>query len=216
MITPERLRELLDYDPDTGFFTWRRTQKHGRRIEGVRAGNVKQGVNRLHRYIQLDRKSYTAARLAWLHVHGEWPQRIFFVNGDSLDDRLDNLRDRAPVYRGARIAGVYQVCNRFQVSFRHQGQAHYVGTFETFEQAKAALLKARTALKAPSKFGNAKWIYKVKRGWSVRWKKTRKGKLIHLGTYPTLEAARRRLARARRPPVPRKRWYEQPGAMSAE
>jgi hypothetical protein len=42
----------------------------------------------------LDRKLYSAARLAWLYVHGEWPKnQIDHINRVRDDDRLVNLRD---------------------------------------------------------------------------------------------------------------------------
>lgn len=213
-LTAERLREVLDYDADTGFFMWRATRGHA--IAGVRAGYVNRCAKFPHRFIQIDGRGYQAGRLAWLHVHGEWPKRIWRVNGDRLDDRLENLKPSAPVYRGARIPGVYQVCNKFDVRFRARGKMIYVGCFDSFEAAKAALTAARREHAVPSKFFGAKWIYKVKLGWSVRVRLKRKGKRLHLGTYPTLEAAQQRLAHARRSKQPRKQWYEQPGAMSPE
>jgi len=204
-LTQERLKELLDYDPDTGFFTWRlcrsMTGYHDR--VGVRAGCIKSAGKNPHRYIQLDGKGYITGRLAWLYVHGEWPKRVWRVNGDHLDDRLENLLPKAPVYRGSRIPGIYQICNRFQVTFRAHGQSHYVGTYSSFEEAKAALLKARTELKAPSKFTRARWIYKVELGWSVRYRRKRKGgPLHHLGTFPTFEEAQAALK------ADRERWRE--------
>lgn len=213
-ITVDRLRELLDYDPDTGFLTWRvarsATRYHDR--PGVRAGSVNTCGKHQHRYIQIEGRGYQSGRLAWLHVHGEWPKRIFRVNGDRLDDRIENLRPSAPVYRGARLPGIYQVCNKFEVTFNFKGKRVRVGLYDTLEQAKTALLEARKEHRAPSKFASAKWIYKVKRGWSVRYRRKRKGgALIHLGTFATLEQAEAALHkhRNRKPRGPRKQWHEQ-------
>jgi hypothetical protein len=216
-LTAERLREVLDYDSDTGFFTWRETRSHA--IAGVRAGHVNRCAKFPHRFIQVDGRGYQSGRLAWLHVYGEWPKRVFRVNADRLDDRIANLKPSAPVYRGARIPGVYQFCNKFTVSFRSKGKSIYVGCFDSFEAAKAALTAARREHKVPSKFFGAKWIYKVKQGWSVRVRLKRKGKQQHLGTFATLESAQTALARARAPkpkPEPKKHWWDDPGAMSPE
>lgn len=216
-LTVERLREVLDYDPDTGFFTWRATRGHA--IAGVRAGHVNRCDKYPHRFIQIDGRGFQSGRLAWLHAHGEWPKRIWRVNGDRLDDRIANLRPSAPVYRGARIPGVYQVCNKFTVSFRSRGKMIYVGCFDDFEAAKAALTAARREHATPSKFFGARWIYKVKLGWSVRVKLKRKGKRLHLGTFATLEQAQTALARARAPKPKRKpfkQWWDDPGAMVAD
>ena len=221
-ITAERLRELLDYDPDTGFLTWRVSRSKSGYYDrpGVRAGCIKICGRHPHRYIQIDGHGYQSARLAWLHVHGEWPKRIYRDNGDRLDDRIENLKASAPVYRGSRLPGIYQVCNKFTVSFRSKGKAVYVGCYDSFELAKAALAAARKQHDAPSKFRSAKWIYKVKLGWSVRVRLKRKDRVTHLGTYPTLELAQAALARARIPKVKKRKsyrhWWDDPGAMTPE
>ena len=147
-----------------------------------------------------------------------WDLRL---NGDRLDDRIENLKSGAPIYRGSRIPGIYQVCRKFRVEFAAGGKRIYVGLYDSFEEAKAALLAARKEHKAPSKFGGARWIYKVKDGWSVRVRLKRKGKLRHLGTFATLEQAQTALHRARKPlgkpkGKHKKHWWDDPGAMMAE
>ncbi len=92
-LTVEKVRALLDYDPETGVFTWR-VKRRGVRL-GERAGTVKSvGEGRVpHCYIRIDQVDYAAQRLAWLHVHGDWPAtRIVFDNGDPTDCRIANLR----------------------------------------------------------------------------------------------------------------------------
>ena len=76
-------RELFTYDASTGALKWRAS-----RCVGVRPG--RKGYRRIrHR-----RRSYQAARLIWLIVHGRdpWPLQIDHINGDKSDDRLVNLR----------------------------------------------------------------------------------------------------------------------------
>jgi hypothetical protein len=88
MITQERLKELLDYAPETGIFTWR--VEHPRAKKGVEAGAVD-----YYGYvvIRLDTVLYKAHRLAWLYVNGEWPAlNIDHINRNKSDNRVDNLR----------------------------------------------------------------------------------------------------------------------------
>ena len=56
----ERLHELLDYDPDTGVFTW--LEKRGR----VRAGDVAGTLTDDGVYIRVDGRRYSANQLAHL------------------------------------------------------------------------------------------------------------------------------------------------------
>lgn len=86
-LTAQRLREVLDYDPQSGVFTWR-ISNNGR--QGQRAGSINTGG---HRQIEIGGRSYVAHRLAWLHVHGEWPSlQLDHKNGQKDDNRLVNLR----------------------------------------------------------------------------------------------------------------------------
>ena len=87
VLTAERLRELLNYDPLTGVFSWR---VNGRGRSGV--GTVAGGSN--HKRIAIDKKEYFVHRLAWLYVHGCWPtEDIDHINGDPSDNRIANLRE---------------------------------------------------------------------------------------------------------------------------
>lgn len=87
-ITASRLRELLSYDPETGIFT--RNIKWGSRgIGDIPGTKSPQG----YWYIGLDKGTYPAHRLAWLYVHGTWPDGdIDHINRNRLDNRIVNLR----------------------------------------------------------------------------------------------------------------------------
>jgi len=79
---PDKLFSELDYDPETGLFTWRRTRK-GR---GPRAPRAYSCI--MYNYV-----SYLAHRVAWFLTHGEQPEcAIDHINGDPSDNRLVNLR----------------------------------------------------------------------------------------------------------------------------
>src|SRR4051812_4396707 len=89
MITAERLRQVLSYDPETGVFLWK--EKIARKVVvGRKAGNI---GNFGYIYIRIAGKLYYGHRLAWLYVHGVWPEKgIDHRNGVPDDNRIANLR----------------------------------------------------------------------------------------------------------------------------
>jgi hypothetical protein len=85
-LTAERLRELLNYDPDTGVFTWRVRPVHSHRVGDI-AGSVR--TTRGYRLIGVAGRVYKAHRLAWLYMMGEWPKdQIDHINRDPSDNRF--------------------------------------------------------------------------------------------------------------------------------
>lgn len=87
--TQARLKQALDYDPETGLFTWIEPRR-GRMLFSI-AGHVDKSTG--YRDISLDDRSYHAAKLAWLYVFGEYPECVIdHINRNKSDDRIDNLR----------------------------------------------------------------------------------------------------------------------------
>lgn len=67
--TQALLRSLLDYDAQTGAFTWK-VQRSPRIKAGALAGSTSGNG---YRYITVNGQTHSEHRLAWLYVHGEFP-----------------------------------------------------------------------------------------------------------------------------------------------
>lgn len=88
-LTQARLKEVLNYAPETGVFTWLVA------LSGcVHIGEVAGTSTTLrHWVIGIDFKRYSAHRLAFLYMTGKWPeQEVNHANGDKSDNRWGNLR----------------------------------------------------------------------------------------------------------------------------
>lgn len=89
ILTQSRLRELLDYNPETGVFT-RKLCTANRHKQGEAVGY---SGARGYRQAMAEGKKHMLHRLAWLWVHGTWPEfDIDHKNRNRADNRIDNLR----------------------------------------------------------------------------------------------------------------------------
>ena len=86
MLTQARLKQLLEYDPETGDFWW----KEGRQ-KGQYAGSH---TGKGYLQIQLEGRKYFAHVLAWFYVIGQCSEcQIDHINGIRDDNRWKNLRE---------------------------------------------------------------------------------------------------------------------------
>jgi hypothetical protein len=154
MLTSERLRDLLDYDPLTGIFCWRVPSK-----KGMSAGSVAGWRCNNYLRIQIDKRSYFSHRLAWLYIHGRWPEiHIDHINGIPTDNRIKNLREAtnsenrrntgAQINNASGFKGVsWKAKNRRWVAqIKLHGKKMHIGLFDTPEAAHAAYCEAADRL----------------------------------------------------------------------
>jgi hypothetical protein len=155
-ITQERLKELLRYDPDTGFFFWRKAKGGWGRPGRPAGGTNGEG----YRQIGIDRRYFYAHRLVWLYVHGEFPTNcIDHINGNRSDNRLANLRSATvqennfnvrAVRAASGFVGVYwdERSKKWRASIKANGSATTLGRFSTPEAAHEAYQSAKRILHA--------------------------------------------------------------------
>lgn len=88
-LTIERLREVLDYNPESGLLTWRRRLSSRAGVGDVAGSPDSNG----YILVQVDYCPLRAHVLAWWLYYGERPQHeIDHENGTPCDNRIRNLR----------------------------------------------------------------------------------------------------------------------------
>ena len=147
MLTADRLRKLLSFNPTSGKFRWR-VSKGGVKVGGVAGFTGRKGYHQIH----IDGTSYQAGRLAWLYTIGRWPKLdIDYINRNRSDIRWSNLREITASQRRAKartnnklgVKGVWITRDgRYAVRIRVANKRTYLGSFGTLEKASAAYLKA--------------------------------------------------------------------------
>ena len=150
-LTAERLKEVLNYEPDTGVFTW--LHKTGSKSSGSVAGTPHKNGYCIR--IMIDRKCYRAHRLAWLYMTGEWPSlEIDHKNTDGQDNRWVNLRhsDRYLNMQNQRTAhsnnkngllGVSKQGRKYRARITHNDNNTSLGMHNSPEDAHKAYVDAK-------------------------------------------------------------------------
>lgn len=154
-----RLREALEYNRDTGLFTWRnRPRSHfkrdkdhstwNKRFAGKRAFTTSTGTG----YLQtpIFGRLQLAHRVAFAIHHGYWPHKTDHINGVRDDNRISNLREVTNQQNGQNSAmSLRNTSGRVGVSWRKDkqlwgasirvdGKTHHLGKFKVFSDAVAA------------------------------------------------------------------------------
>ena len=157
ILTQEKLRTLLHYDPDTGVLTWRAKPSRGIKV-GRQAGTP---TSEGYLALQIDKKKMYAHRAIWMYVHGVWPsEEIDHINHVRNDNKLCNLRlanrlenshntrKHAKSLSGHKGVAWHSRNKKWQVQMRFCGKSYYVGQFSNLQDAVQARLQAETKLYA--------------------------------------------------------------------
>lgn len=138
LVETKRLREVLNYDSETGVFTY--TGVTPGRAKGDIAGCMDKSTG--YRVIRIDRVLYYAHRLAWQYVTGEVPDlEIDHKNLKKEDNWFDNLRKAtrsqnernkpAPSNNtsGAKGVSFCRTKQRWRAFITHEGKMSSLGYF---------------------------------------------------------------------------------------
>lgn len=164
MLTQALVNERLDYNSETGVFTWKVRPCNSRTINSwnTRYAGTEAGYIYLHdkdgdlyyRKVSINDHPYRLHRIAWLYVHGVLPDRIDHIDGNGLNNKLSNLRviSHGDNIRKARIAknntsgykGVFwrKDTNRWAARSKVDGKYKSLGSFDSKEEAFDAYCKS--------------------------------------------------------------------------
>ena len=171
MISIKYLTSILRYNRATGEFFWRRSK--GRRVSaGDRAGHDRVRGGRKYNIICIDGKAYRAHRLVWLCEKGAPPEnQIDHIDGDGLNNRIDNLRDVLPIENSrnmriskANTSGVVGVHwskkeERWVARIKVNGRGIYIGRFRDITAAATARKEAEELYGYHANHGNKRHQY---------------------------------------------------------
>lgn len=160
-IPAAQLHEWFSYDPTTGLFIWRKRPERGGmncRV-GDEAGSVHTTRSGKRLMLWLKGQRMYASRAAYIYMHGDIPQTalVDHINGDTLDDRIENLRLASSAQNnwnriqreGSRYKlGVAKgIRGRFTAQIQMpNGEKLHLGTWETEAEAHACYMGAAAVL----------------------------------------------------------------------
>lgn len=148
MITQERLKQLLHYDPNTGVF---RSIAKNKTVGSL----TDKGYVRLN----IDKHLYMAHRIAWLYMKGEFPNvEIDHIDGVRSNNKWLNIRSATRKQNmentalfctstsGHRGVTWYKRNGKWGATAFHDGKRHFAGLYASAEEAGQAAKKLRDEL----------------------------------------------------------------------
>lgn len=146
MLSQERLKELLHYNPETGVFTWK-TNRRGGAFAGRKAGYLRKDG---YIFIVVSECGMLAHRLAFLYMTGSVPQVVDHDNRCKSDNRWNNLNmgnqsnnlknSKLSLTNTSGMVGVRydKVREKWHAQIGVSGQQINLGRFDTLLDAAAA------------------------------------------------------------------------------
>lgn len=160
-ISYEYVREIFNYDPETGIVT--------NKIPKVRKGIVDRnsvvgrkdlsgakGSEKLYLRVYVNGKNFYLHRIIWVLMTGEQPEFIDHIDGNGLNNKWENIRNVSHLKNshnqkihknntsGASGVTYRKDSNRWRARIKVDGTMISLGTFETFDEAKTARMKAES------------------------------------------------------------------------
>lgn len=144
------ISDIVLYSQESGNLFWRESRGRVRALDI--AGTIFYPKNTKIKYIvvTINRKHYLAHRLSWFLFYGYWPDQIDHIDGDGLNNKIENLRDvtnlenrknmRVQYRNKLNLCGVsyLEKTNNFRVRISIDRKEMHIGTYETIFEAACA------------------------------------------------------------------------------
>lgn len=156
-ITQDYLKQVFTYD--NGNLYWK--IKHS---DNINIGDIVGCIKKNRRYTKINYKDYSVSRLIFMYHNGYFPTVVDHINGDSLDNRIENLRgcnnsqnqynSKKPKHNTSGIKNVqwYKERKKWRVQICVNNKTITCGLFDDLELAELVALEAR--LKYHKEFAN--------------------------------------------------------------
>ena len=145
VLTQEELKEYLNYDLETGIFTWIKNPNGNKKLRST----IRQDG---YKVIGFKYGKYLVHRLAWFYVYGKWPEnQIDHINGNKSDNRICNLRtvtnrqnsSNRYMHRYGHLVGTafHQQTQKWLAHIYVNGKNTHIGSFDTAIEAHKAYMQ---------------------------------------------------------------------------
>lgn len=151
MLTQDNLKKIIDYNPDTGIFTWIQSTALKIKIGQVAGTETKNG----YRQLRYKNKCYLLHKLAFLYMTGSIPIEVDHIDTVKDNNKWNNLRGSTKAQNQHNVSlrvdntsGIKGVCwnkktKRWITYLKVQGKVIHRGCFINIEDAKSDIRLAR-------------------------------------------------------------------------
>lgn len=147
LLSQERLKEVLSYNPETGVFTW--IKKLSRK---TKLGSVAGSLDGSYLAIRIDKKKYKVNRLAWLYMTGEDPGSSIVEHKDqnktnnawtnlrlaNQSQNIANIKTFKHNTTGYKGVSKSKTNPKYQAKIQYKKKSIYIGSYDTPGEASAA------------------------------------------------------------------------------